>query len=150
MAASNDIFYCGLAWDVYTSAVESQIAKDFIAMTAANINCTIIAVTPNNDADRLLRGFGIRRVPLLSLATFFIAYNTQSPELASVPEHVRIVIQRNLFREKLENTIDFSPKIGYYIPPQGRVSYQTLNVHKPAPNWNKNTILDPAILRLWG
>lgn len=146
----SNIFYCGLSWDIYTSSVEGQIAKDLIAMTAANIPCEIIIVTPNKDADRLIRGFGLRRLPNVSLATFWIAYNVDSKDMAPIPEHTKIVVHRNLYRDSVGANIDFSPKTGYYIPEQGQTNYQTLNIHKPAPNWTKNTILDPAIINLWG
>lgn len=143
--------YLGVIFDEYTPQVEAQLLRDCLAaQSVADRNEELVIACESDKADRMLESIGIRRVPLMSKARELLLYKTEEfwPEY---PEHIRTVILRDLYVPKKNPNVllevDPDQANGYYLPPQGRLSPDTLSLERPAPNGY--IPLDPSMIMQW-
>lgn len=140
-------YFFGVTWDFYTPAVEGQLVKDIIAMTQAKVKCTLKVACIHSQADRVFKSFGIERIGAETLATLWITYQTEE-EPVHAPDHAHIVVERNLYQPKSNGYINMVHNDkGYYLPPQGRIGPDSINMYRPAPNGYAP--IDPALIMLW-
>lgn len=136
----------GLMWDQYTPAVEGQITRDIIAMQNMGPQVDLMVVCSDNSADRLLNTLGVKRSAAEALAGLWITYRTKA-ELLHAPEHATTVIERDLYVDSADTSLDSQPHPGYYMKPQGRIIPPSLNRHKPPPS--HYGVTDPMVILLW-
>lgn len=144
--------YVGIIFDEYTPPVEAQILRDCMMLQhTASSSEEVVLVTDSNKVDRLLDSIGMRRVPTAKLAKLWILYKTQEywPE---APEWATTEVQRDMWVAKKDpkilREVDEAESNGYYLPPQGRLSPDTLSLERPAPNGYVPT--DPSIFMVYG
>jgi hypothetical protein len=143
--------YFGVIFDAYTPAVESQMLRDVMSLQRVAQNCKreLVVVCESDKPDRMLSAIGCRRVPTTQLTKSWIMYKTKQDWLAE-PEDSEVVIPRDLYvpvkRGKLR-VLDESHSNGYYLPPQGRLSPDTISLLRPAPNGY--VMCDPWLVLNW-
>jgi hypothetical protein len=131
-------FYVGLIFDDYTPQVESQIMRDCLQMQqVADRDEEVVVVCDSSKPDRLLESLGMRRVPTAKLAKLWILYKTgewwpEAPNWTSTEVHRDLYVPKK--DPKLLRQVDEAEANGYYLPPQGRLSPDTLSLERPAPN----------------
>lgn len=144
--------YCGIVFDEYTPQIENQILRDCLLLQKVADKQKydeLVIVCESARPEAVLRGLGIRRVPLNKLAGSWLVYKTGEywPE---VPGEPKLIYERDMQQKKTKsNLFDLSDdaNIGYYLPPQGRLSPDTISLLRPAPNGYIPA--DPALLMLW-
>lgn len=144
--------YIGLAFDEYTPAVEAQILRDCQAMLSiADANEEVVVACESDKPDRTIEALGMRRVPTIQMAKVWILYRTgenfpETPDWATTEIHRDLYVAKknpNILRE-----VDEEESTGYYLPPQGRLSPDTLSLERPAPNGYVPT--DTNLFFIWG
>jgi hypothetical protein len=145
------IKYFGILFDDYTPAVEGQLCRDCIKMIdlARHRANELVIVCADERPDRMLAALGLTRLPDHERARDWITYRTRE-EWPEDPENARVLIQRDLYmslKDRNMTVLDEQHTNGYYLPPQGRLSPDTLSLLRPAPNGYIPT--DPALLMLW-
>lgn len=143
--------YVGLIWDEYTPQVEGQLTRDLLALldTARGLVDEVVVVVDDHRCTRLLDGLGIRSVPTQKLAKMWIVYKTKQ-EWPEAPDWVDEVVERDLYQAVKPGNMrvpDDSANNGFYLPPQGRLSPDTISLDRPAPNGYVPT--DSAALLIW-
>jgi hypothetical protein len=142
--------YIGVIFDEYTPQVESQILRDCMAMQhISDRNEEIVLVTDSDKPDKVLEAIGMRSVPTGRLAKTWIIYKTKE-QWPKAPDWATTEIQRDLYMPKKDLRllqVDEAESNGYYLPPQGRLSPDTLSLERPAPNGY--IPCDPAMLVVW-
>jgi hypothetical protein len=140
----------GIIFDDYTPQVESQILRDCQALlSVADRDEEIVIVCESDKPQQVLTALGIRQVPTGQLAKTWLLYKTKEfwPD---TPEWAVNVIQRDLWQRKKELQllqVDEEEANGYYLPPQGRLSPDTLSLERPAPNGY--VPVDPTMIAIW-
>ena len=150
--SSEDRVYVGLLFEDYTPSVEGQILRDCLALQQALApNEELVLVCESNKPDAVLNSLGLRRVPTVQIASIWIIYRTKEQWLAP-PENCTTEIKRDLYvqikNSKILREVDEQESTGYYLPPQGRLSPDTLSLERPAPNGY--IPIDPSIFMIWG
>lgn len=145
------IKYMGILYDDFTPAVEGQILRDCLVMmgVARNKYNELIIVAPDDRPERVVNGLGLTLEVDPARAKDWVTYRTRE-EWPQEPEGTRLLVQRDLFmpvKDKNMVVLDEQHTNGYYLPPQGRLSPDTLSLLRPAPNGYIPT--DPALLMLW-
>lgn len=148
--ADKQVKFFGVLYDEYTPAVESQMLRDCLIMmnVARHKYRSLIVVCPDPAPDRMLAGLGLERESDPSRTRDWISYRTEE-DWPQTPPGARNVIQRDLYMPKpsgptmqvVENDN------GYYLPPQGRLSPDTISLLRPAPNGY--AYAPPEMLLLW-
>jgi hypothetical protein len=143
--------YMRVLFDTYTPAVEGQMLRDCLVMmeVARHRYNEVVIVCEDERPDRMLNGLGLTRLPEHPEAKDCIMYRT-SEQWPDEPEGIRTLIQRDLWvpvKDQNMTVLDEQHTNGYYLPPQGRLSPDTLSLLRPAPNGYIPT--DPALLMLW-
>jgi hypothetical protein len=143
--------YFGVIFDEYTPAVESQMLRDCMALqrVAQNSKCELVIVCESDKPDRMLQAIGLRRVPTTTLTKSWIMYKTRD-EWMEEPEGSDVVIPRDLYvsvRKNKLRVLDEEHTNGYYLPPQGRLSPDTVSLLRPAPNGY--VMVDPWLVLNW-
>jgi hypothetical protein len=143
--------YFGVVFDAYTPQVESQMMRDVMALqrVAQNSKRELVIVCQSDRPDRMLSGIGCRRVPTAKLTRSWIMYKTKQDWMEE-PENSEVIVPRDLYqpvkRGKLR-VLDDSHSNGYYLPPQGRLSPDTISLLRPAPNGY--VMVDPWLVLNW-
>jgi hypothetical protein len=142
--------YIGVIWDEYTPQIESQILRDCMAMQhITDRDEELVLVTQSDRPDNVLSALGMRSVPTLKLATTWIVYKV-GEQWPKTPEWAKTEIQRDLYQPKKDLKllqVDEEEANGYYLPPQGRLSPDTLSLERPAPNGY--IPVDPSLIAIW-
>jgi hypothetical protein len=143
--------YFGVIFDDYTPAVEGQMLRDCLALqrTAQNKNAELVIVCESDKPDRLLQALGIRRVPTPSLTKAWVMYKTKEMWMPE-PEDANVVVPRDLYQPIKKNklrVLDDDHTNGYYLPPQGRLSPDTVSLLRPSPNGY--TFVEPLLVLNW-
>lgn len=150
--ANNDlgVKFFGVLYDNYTPAVESQMLRDCLIMmnVARHKYRNLIIVCPDPSPDRMLAALGLERESDPSRTQDWISYRTEE-DWPQTPPGARNVIQRDLYLPKPNGptmqVVDNDN--GYYLPPQGRLSPDTISLLRPAPNGY--AYAPPEMLMLW-
>lgn len=145
--------YVGLLFDEYSPAVESQVMRDCMVMQGiAGRDEEIVLITESDKLDKMLDSLGLRRIPTGKLAKMWILYRSQSDEWPAVPDWATTEVRRDLYVPKknpnILRQVSEQESNGYYLPPQGRLSPDTLSLERPAPNGY--VPLDTSIFFVWG
>jgi len=139
-----------MIFDEYTPQVEAQILRDCQALlSAAGRDEEIVIVCESDKPTRVLDAIGMRMIPTLPLPKTWILYKTQE-YWPTEPEWATTVIQRDLWQSVKEQKllqVDEKDSNGYYLPPQGRLSPDTLSLERPAPNGY--VPVDPSMIAIW-
>lgn len=150
-AASHRV-YVGVKFDEYTPGVEGQLMRDCMQLQrTAGPDEEVVIVCDSDKVDRTIEALGLRRIPTAKLAKLWILYKTQEfyPE---APSWATTEIQRDMWvRQKDPNIlrqVNEEEANGYYLPPQGRLSPDTLSLERPAPNGY--IPVDPSLIMVWG
>lgn len=143
--------YVGILFDAYTPAVEGQLLRDLMACCSTlSRGEELIVVSESQKADTLLKTLGIRRLPIPQKARVWLLYKV-GDQFPLAPDWCSSEVQRDLqIREKDPNfllQVDPDQGNGYYLPPQGRLSPDTLSLERPAPNGYIPT--DPVAFQVW-
>jgi hypothetical protein len=131
--ANNDVGvkFFGVIYDEYTPAVEGQMLRDCLIMmnVARHKYRNLIVVCPDPAPERMLNGLGLDRESDPSRTQDWISYRTQE-------DWPRNIIQRDLYVPKPSGPqmqVNEDGNNGYYLPPQGRLSPDTISLLRPAP-----------------
>jgi hypothetical protein len=111
----------------------------------------LIIVCDDPAPDRMLNALGLVREADMTRTKDWISYRTRE-EWPEEPENARNIIQRDLFvPEKEANmmVLDGSQTNGYYLPPQGRLSPDTISLLRPSPNGYAYSPVAPMLLMMW-
>jgi hypothetical protein len=131
-------FYMGILFSKYTPAVEGQLLRDCLLMMeiARNRYNELVICCADDGPERMLSALGLHLSPHTDLPKDWIVYRTEE-EWPREPEGTRSLIQRNLYQKKKDGNmlvLDDRHNNGYYLPPQGRLSPDTISLLRPAPN----------------
>lgn len=139
----------GVIWDNYTSAVESQLTRDLIALKQAYPREDIACRTQNtNDPASLLKALNIELV-FEGRPDLYVVYKTGEFWPEHPDENSHTVILRDLYVSQAEFQVSGEPSQSYHVPPyQGRFIREQNPLYKVGPR-GKGPI-DPAIILLWG
>lgn len=142
--------YVGLVYDRYTPEVENQILRDVQQMRqVAERDEEVVVVCSDAAPDRMLAQLDTRRVPTLEMATLWIVYRTQE-DWPVPPNWCTTEVRRDLYQGVAQVSLmqlDEDEVNGYYLPPQGRLSPDTLSLNRPAPNGY--IPVNPALVAIW-
>lgn len=151
--ANNDvnIKFFGVIYDEYTPAVEGQMLRDCLIMmnVARHKYRNLIVVCPDPAPERMLNGLGLDRESDPSRTQDWISYRT-GEDWPQEPPGARNIIQRDLYVPKPSGPqmqVNEDGNNGYYLPPQGRLSPDTISLLRPAPNGF--AYAPPEMLLLW-
>jgi hypothetical protein len=152
-AEKKGIKFFGILYDEYTPAVEGQLLRDCLILmnVARNKFRDLIIVCEDSNPDRLLNALGIVREADMSRTKDWISYRTKET-WPQEPEGARNIIQRDLYTpEKGANmmVLDEMHSNGYYLPPQGRLSPDTISLLRPSPNGYAYMPVEPMYLMMW-
>lgn len=136
-----------LIYDVYTTQVESQIARDMIALKSSYPRDTFACVCSTEQPNRVLQSFGI---PIFTVgeADMVIVYKSTEfwPEHPS--EEDNTVVLRDMYCGQVDVTLDGTPRVSYVPPAQGRPTPNRVKYGQAAPVGVG--YVDPALLMMWG
>jgi len=140
------MFAIRLIYDTYTPAVEAQITRDLIAMKNAQPKETLAVICEMNDCEKIANVLDIA-LYAQGTARLNIIYKVgeQWPEHPDARDE--IIIERDLYVSEEIISVDPNPSIGYYMPPQGRIIRDQVDLSRQGP---KGGSIDPAILLTWG
>ncbi len=143
-------YVIGIAWDVYTPAVEAQMAKDILALkaTAETHKTTLIVATEHVDADHILKALGVERINSMTPASIVRTYKVYESPSLDVGHDVEI-IECDLSVEKALPNIDAEEAPAYELRRGDFPIPPTVDPDRPAPVVRKGQI-DPAKLFIWG
>lgn len=143
-------YVIGVAWDLYTPAVEAQMAKDLIALKAeATVQrARLIVATEHVDADHILKALGIERINSMTPASIVRAYKVHSSPEVDVHHEVEI-IECDLSVQKAQPNLYPEETPGYELKRGDQPIAPTVDPDKPAPVVRQGQI-DPAKLFIWG
>jgi hypothetical protein len=132
------VAYMGVVYDQYTPAVEGQLLRDCLVLqsVARNKYNEIVIICEDDSPDRMLAALGITRQGDPNLAKDWIMYRTRE-DWPEEPENTRTLIQRDLYQPIADSNMvvmEDGHNNGFYLPPQGRLSPDTLSLLRPAPN----------------
>src|ERR1700676_2090375 len=124
--------YFGVVFDAYTPQVEAQLLRDTLALqrVAQNLKRELVIVCESDKPDRMLQAIGCRRVPTTELTKSWIMYKTRE-EWMEEPVDSETVVPRDLYQPVKQNklrVLDEQHTNGYYLPPQGRLSPDTISL----------------------
>jgi hypothetical protein len=144
--------YFGVIFDDYTPQVECQLLRDCLVLLEVARKSRydeVVIVCDNDKPDKLLDSLGMRRVPTKTLTKEWLIYKTK-PDWPEDPDDSRLVVQRDLYVKikKIDlKVLKDTQTDGYYLPPQGRISPDTISLLRPAPNGYQP--VDPALILIW-
>jgi len=143
--------HMGVLYDEYTPAVEGQLLRDCLVLqeVARHKYNEIVIVCADQGPDRMLAALGLTRLSDPSLAKDWICYKTKI-DWPEEPENTRTLIQRDLYQPVQDRNMvvmDDQRNNGYYLPPQGRLSPDTLSLLRPAPNGY--VPVSPFLIAIW-
>lgn len=142
--------YVGILFDQWTPQVEAQMLKDVQqCRTVADSGEEVVVCCTSDKPDPMLRQLDTRRVPTIQMATFWIVYRTKEDWPAS-PDWCTTEVHRDLYVPLKRSPLmhpDENNSNGYYLPPQGRLSPDTLSLDRPAPNGYIS--VDPSLIMIW-
>jgi hypothetical protein len=146
------VVYMGVQYTKYTPAVEGQMLRDCLRMMAhaRHRYSEVVIVGLDSQPERMLSGLGLTLLQKPELAKDWIAYRTEEDWPEEQP-NTRTLIQRDLFVPTADPkmmVMDDLKNKGYYLPPQGRLSPDTISLLRPAPNGY--VPVDPSLLMIWG
>jgi hypothetical protein len=152
-AGGKGIKWFGILYDEYTPAVEGQLLRDCLILinVAQHKFRDLIIVCDDPRPDRLLNALGLSREADTSRAKDWISYRT-AQEWPDEPEGARNIIQRDLYVPEKEGNmtvLNEKQNNGYYLPPQGRLSPDTISLLRPSPNGYAYMPVEPAFLMMW-
>jgi len=132
------IAYMGVQYSDYTPAVEGQMLRDCLTLMAhaRNRYSELVIVGFDSQPQRMLSGLGLTLLTKPELAKDWITYRTRE-DWPEEPENTRTLVQRDLFVPTADPkmmVMDDLKNKGYYLPPQGRLSPDTISLLRPAPN----------------
>lgn len=143
--------YVGLLFDEYTPAVEGSILKDCLALLDfANTNKKELVICCDSArCDILLDSLGIRRIPVLQLAKFWVLYKTVK-HYKKAPSWAKEIVRRDLYVQPGRKNLYVNPPDtnGYYLPEQGRIALETIDLMRPVPNGYSPVPQEIALI--WG
>lgn len=138
----------GLIYDDYTPSVESQIARDLIAIRDAYPREEFEVQATSMGPQKLLQALGVAMVTE-GEPSLYVVYKTTEFWPDHPNEDENTVICRDLYVSSVEPSLSQGVHPGYYVPTeQGRPIREQNPLHKVAPRGKG--IIDPAILMLWG
>ncbi len=142
--------YTGILFDDFTPQVESQIMRDVqqLRQVAARSE-EIVVCCSSNKPQKMLDQLQVRIVPTLQLATMWIIYRTKE-YWPDTPEWCTTEVRRDLYQGNTGPNLmrtDPDQQNGFYLPPQGRLSPDTLSLERPAPNGY--ICVDPGLIQVW-
>lgn len=142
--------YVGVVYDRYTPEVENQMLRDVQQMRQVTERGEELVIACSDDApDRMLAGIDTRRVPTLELASMWVVYRTLK-DWPLPPAWCDTEIRRDLFVDVATPhllQVDEEEANGFYLPPQGRLSPDTLSLNRPAPNGY--VPVNPQLVAIW-
>lgn len=144
--------YFGAIFDEYTPQVEAQLLRDCIVLLEVARKQRydeVVLVCESEKPDALLAAINMRRVTIPTLTTEWLVYRTQE-QWPMVPEGATLEVQRDLWvpTKNVQLTVmKDAQSEGYYLPPQGRISPDTISLLRPAPNGYIPA--DPALMLIW-
>lgn len=143
--------YFGIVFSEYTPAVEGQLLRDCLQLmdVARHKVNELVMVCPDPAPERMLNALGLTLLSHHEGVRDWVMYRTEK-DWPIEPDNARTIVQRDLFmslKDKNMMVLDDRQSGGYYLPPQGRLSPDTLSLLRPAPNGYIPT--DPALLMLW-
>jgi hypothetical protein len=146
------IKYFGVVYTDYTPAVESQMLRDCLAIqnVARTTHNEVVIVSGRPEPERMLAALGLTLLGHHEKCRDWISYRTEE-EWPQEPENARNLILRDLWMPVKEGTmtvLNDGQNNGYYLPPQGRLSPDTLSLLRPAPNGY--SFPDPSLFIIWG
>lgn len=152
-AENKGIKFFGVLYDEYTPAVEGQLLRDCLIMmnVARHKFKDLIVVCSDPAPDRMLNALGLVRDADMSRTKDWISYRTKE-EWPKEPEGARNIIQRDLYNPPKKNNLsvlDERESNGYYLPPQGRLSPDTISLLRPSPNGYAYMPVEPMYLMMW-
>jgi hypothetical protein len=144
--------FMGVLYDEYIPSVESQMLRDCLIMmnVARHKYRNLIIVCPDPAPERMLNALGISRESDPSRTQDWISYRTQE-SWPQEPPGARNIIQRDLYVPKPSGPqmqVNDPGINGYFLPPLGRLSPDTISLLRPAPNGYANPGAIPEILLL--
>jgi len=133
------IKYFGIIYDRYTPQVEGQILRDCLMLQEVARKTSYDQVTivcTSDDFDHLLDVLGMERTSDTTKTREWLVYKT-GEQWPQPPGDVETVVERDMEQKRKApnmQVLDGLHNNGYYLPPQGRLSPDTISLLRPAPN----------------
>ena len=134
----------GIKFDTFTSAVESQLTRDLLALKTKYPKQEIAVVCATPEPQYVLEALDIALFPA-GTSDLQVIYKVSEfwPEY----DDVGTVILRDLYVDTVKIVVDTQPYNGYYLPEQSRPTAPRINrTNGPAGRG----YVDPLILQIWG
>lgn len=134
----------GLLYDENTNAIQSQVARDIMALAIDHPNMEVLS----SDFDWLVEGLGVK-VVAAGTPSLYIRYKT-GKDWPPKPD-TGIVVDRDLVPEKSETLLHQDDQaVGYFLKPQGRDGRNLTNLYLNRIGPKTRGIVDPLLVMLWG